>query len=122
MLAGRAMTIAYLSDVGGSTPGAPPSAWLMPLMGDALIGVAALPVAMLLWRGRGLAAWTAVVIWNVLGIWDALSAWLVHMTTPWPEFFMIAFFGSSMFFVASAMHALVLILVAGPLRPKFSSI
>jgi len=119
MLSGRAMTLAFLGEVGAATPGAPPLAWLMPLVGDAFIGVAALPVAFLLWRGRGLAAWTAIVVWNVLGIWDALSAFLVHLTTPWPEFFMVQIFGASMFFAASAMHAVLVFLVAGPLRMRF---
>lgn len=116
MLSGRAMTLAFLWEVGASTPGAPPVAWLMPLVGDAVIGLAALPVTFLLWKGRGLGAWTAIVVWNVLGIWDALAALMVHLTTPWPDFFMVQIFGSSMFFAATAMHAGLLLLVVGPLR------
>ncbi len=50
-------------------------------------------------------------MWNVIGIWDALSAFLIHRSTPWPEFFMIETFGASMFFAASAMHLANLYLI-----------
>ncbi len=114
MLAGRAMTLAFLGDVGGGGAGDPPKAWLLPLLGDAIIGITALGVADLVWRRRGLAAWTLVVVWNALAIWDALSAFTVHLTTPWPSFFMIEIFGASMFFAASAMHAACIVLVCRP--------
>ncbi len=32
MLSGRAMTLAYIHRVGGTMPGDPPAAWLMPLL------------------------------------------------------------------------------------------
>lgn len=111
MLGGRAMTLAFIGDVGSGGVGDPPAAWLMPLVGDAVIGVTALGVGYLIVWGRGLGAWTAIVVWNAVGIWDALSAFLVHQSVPWPEFFMIEAFGSSMFFAAGAMHALNLWLV-----------
>lgn len=117
LLAGRAMTLGFLPQVGSGLPGAAPDAWLMPLVGDAVIGVGALGVAALLVWGRGLAAWTAIVAWNVLGIWDALAAFLVHVSVPWPDFFMVQIFGSSMFFAASAMHLVAIWLVArAPIR------
>lgn len=116
MLAGRAMTLAYLSDVGSGAAGAPPQAWLMPLLGDALIGITALPVAYLIWRGAGLFAWTTIIVWNALAIWDALSAFIIHMTVPWPTFFMVEAFGSSMFFAAAAMHAACIYFMALPAR------
>ena len=120
MLSGRAMTLAFLPRVGGSAVGDPPDAWLMPLVGDAVIGVGAIAVVLLIVRGRGLWAWLAIVTWNVLGIWDALSAYLVHSSVPWPEFFMVQIFGSSMFFAATAMHAANLALVGSPtLRGQF---
>jgi len=111
MLSGRAMTVAFIADAGSGFAGDPPAAWLMPLVGDAVIGLSAIPVAYLIVRGRGLGAWTAIVVWNVIGVWDALSAFLVHETTPWPEFFMIEAFGASMFFAASAMHLINLFLI-----------
>lgn len=58
--------------------------------------------------------WTIVVVWNVVGIWDALSAYVVQSTTPWPSFFMIRTFGTSMFFAASALHLLCIVLVSRP--------
>jgi hypothetical protein len=122
MLAGRAMTLAFLHRVGGDAPGDPPLAWLMPLLGDAIVGLSGFAVAYLIWRCRGLFVWTSVVVWNVVAIWDALSAYIIHLTVPWPEFFMIQVFGASMFFAASAMHATILVLVCRePLRTYFLS-
>ncbi|MFK7988443.1 MAG: hypothetical protein AB8I08_20645 [Sandaracinaceae bacterium] len=114
MLAGRAMTLAFLARVGGGAEGDPPAGWLMPLVGDAVIGVTALVVAALVLKGRGVAAWTLIVVWNAIAIWDALSAFLVHTSVPWPSFFMIETFGASMFFMAAGMHALCIFLVARP--------
>lgn len=112
MLAGRAMTLAFIGRVGDGGAGDPPDAWLMPLIGDAVVGLLALPVAWLILRGGGLWAWTAVISWNVVGIWDALSAWLIHRSEPWPEFFMIETFGQSMFFAAAAVHVICIALLA----------
>ncbi|MEN8041044.1 MAG: hypothetical protein ABFR95_06030 [Actinomycetota bacterium] len=111
ILAGRAMTVAFIADAGSGVAGDPPAAWLMPLLGDAVIGLSAFVVAYLILRGRGLSAWTMIVTWNVIGIWDALSAYVIHVSVPWPEFFMIEVFGASMFFAASAMHLINLFLV-----------
>ena len=110
MLSGRAMTLAYIGRVGGTLPGDPPVAWLMPLIGDAFIGISALWVAYLITKKTGLWVWATIIAWNVLGIWDAMSAYIIHLTNPWPSFFMLATFGSSMFFAASLMHLVVLIL------------
>lgn len=110
MAAGRAMTLAFLPDVGSTDLGAPPRAWLMPLVGDAVIGCSALVVAYLIVQRTGLWVWTTVIAWNVVAIWDALSAYLVHTTTPWPEFFMIRMFGPAMFFAAVLMHLAIIVL------------
>ena len=110
MLAGRAMTLAFIHRAGGTMSGDPPSAWLMPLMGDAVIGVSALWIAYLILKKKGLWVWTAIIVWNSLAIWDALSAYIIHKTNPWPEFFMIDLVGSSMFFAASAMHLAIIIM------------
>lgn len=106
MLSGRAMTLAFVHRAGGAAFGDPPIAWLMPLIGDAVIGLTGLAMIAILLRGRGLWAWTVLIVWNSLAIWDALSAFTIQYTNPWPEFFMIKIFGVSMFFMASAMHAL----------------
>lgn len=114
MLFGRSMTLIFLDRAGGTMPGDPPSAWLMPLIGDAVIGISALWIAYLILRKSGLWVWTAIIVWNSLAIWDALSAYIIHTTNPWPEFFMIELVGSSMFFVASAMHLMIIILACRP--------
>ena len=120
MLSGRAMTLAFISRAGGSNPGDPPAAWLMPLVGDALIGISGLLIAFLIAKRTGLWVWTAIIVWNAIGIWDALSAYVIHTTNPWPEFFMIELFGPSMFFAASSMHLAIIYLVSRPdLRERF---
>jgi hypothetical protein len=119
MLSGRAMTLAFIHRAGGEGPGDPPLAWLMPLLGDAIVGLSGLAIAYLIYRHRGLFAWTAVVVWNCIAIWDAMSAYIIHRTVPWPDFFMIQMMGSSMFFMASAMHLIVLYLVLNdPLKSE----
>ncbi len=109
MLSGRAMTLAFIHRVGGAMPGDPPAAWLMPLVGDAIIGVTAIWIAFLIVKKTGLWVWVAIIVWNALAIWDALAAFLIHISIPWPEFFMIELAGSSMFFVASIMHLIIII-------------
>jgi hypothetical protein len=111
------MTLAFIHRAGGGAVGDPPIAWLMPLIGDAVVGLTGLLIAYLFWTRRGLPVWTAIVVWNAVAIWDAMSAYIIHLTVPWPEFFMIQMLGSSMFFAASAMHIVILVLVMrDPLR------
>jgi hypothetical protein len=107
LLTGRAMTLAYIARAGGSLPGDPPAAWLMPLIGDAVIGVTALVIAFLILRKRGLWVWTVIIVWNVVAIWDTLSAYTIHNSNPWPDFFMLQMVGPSMFFAASGMHLVI---------------
>ena len=120
LLAGRAMTLAFIADAGSGAIGDPPAVWLMPLVGDAIIGLSAFLIAYLIARGHGLGAWTLIVVWNSIGIWDALAAFLVHRSVPWPEFFMIELFGPSMFLAATAMHIANLYLITRvPLRNHY---
>ena len=49
-LSGRAMTLAFIGAAGDGGLGDPPSAWLMPLVGDAIVGITALAVAYLVVR------------------------------------------------------------------------
>lgn len=114
MLSGRAMTLAFIARAGGNMPGDPPAAWLMPLIGDAIIGVSAIVIAFLILKKTGLWVWTAIIVWNVVAIWDALSAFTIHTTNPWPDFFMLKLFGPSMFFAASAMHLIIFVLACLP--------
>ena len=108
MLSGRMMTLAFIHRAGGDGAGDPPIAWLMPLIGDAVIGLSGLLVAWAILKARGLWVWTVIVIWNAVAIWDALSAYIISRTNPWPEFFMIQMMGSAMFFAAAALHLVIL--------------
>lgn len=112
LMSGRAMTLAFIQRAGGNMPGDPPAAWLLPLIGDAIIGISALWIAYLLLKQTGLWVWTVIVAWNALSIWDSLSAFVVSTTNPWPEFFMLQMFGSSMFFAAAAMNVIALYLLS----------
>jgi hypothetical protein len=80
MLTGRAMILAFIHRAGGGGVGDPPLAWLMPLIGDSVVGLSGLGVAYLIWTRRGLAIWTLVVVWNAIAIWDAMSAYIIHLS------------------------------------------
>ena len=84
----------------------------MPLLGDAVIGIAGLFIAFLILKKTGLWVWTAIIVWNALAIWDALSALIIHTTNPWPEFFIVKLLGLSMFFAAAAMHLIIFVLAS----------
>lgn len=52
MAAGRAMTLVFIGRARDGGAGDPPDVWLMPLFGDAVIGLAAIVVALLIWKCR----------------------------------------------------------------------
>ena len=114
MASGRAMTIAFIHRAGDGGAGDPPDAWLMPLWGDASVGVAALGVAWLLWKRPSPSSWIIAVIWSSIAAFDALAAYVVDVATPWPDFFMIEIFGRARFFAAAAMHLLIIWLLLRP--------
>lgn len=111
---GRAMTIPFIGRAGDGGPGDPPSAWLMPLIGDALIGVSGIAILALLHLRRTPTTWTIAVVWSAVAAFDALAAYIVDVQNPWPEFFMLEAFGRSMFFLAAAMHLVIIGLLARP--------
>jgi hypothetical protein len=61
--------------------GITPEAWLFPAMTDVFIGVAALFVAITLWKGRGLAVWTSAIVFFSISISDHLDAITVVLNT-----------------------------------------
>lgn len=112
MATGRAMTLAFIGRAGDGRAGDPPAAWLMPLLGDAAVGLLAPVVAYLLWKRPAPASWLAAVVWGVVAVFDAVAAFVVETSVPWPEFFMLEVFGRSMFFLAIGMHLVALALLA----------
>ena len=108
MASGRAMTLAFIWRAGDGGPGDPPQEWLMPLIGDAFVGLTALVIAMLIWQRRSIVVWVATIVWTSIGAFDAVAAGLVEQSTPWPEFFMLEMFGSTMFYAAAALHLVIL--------------
>ena len=122
MASGRAMTLAFIARAGDGGPGDPPDAWLMPLVGDAVIGLTALGVALLVWRRRSAMTWSLALAWSAIGAFDALAAYLVDIQTPWPDFFMLELFGRPMFFAAAALHIGIIALLMQPaVRTEFGS-
>ena len=108
------MTLAFLHRVGDGGPGDPPDAWLMPLVGDAIVGVSALVVAALLWFRPSPVSWLAAVVWTVVAAFDAFAAWLVEISAPWPDFFMLELAGRVTFPAAIALHGVILFLLLQP--------
>lgn len=120
LAAGRAMTLAFIARAGGGGPGDPPSVWLMPLVGDAVVGVAAIVIAVLLMKRNTPGVWLGAVVWNAVAAFDALAAFLVHSVVPWNDFFMLRLLGPAMFFGAAAMHLLLLwLLLDRDVRRRF---
>ncbi len=118
---GRAMTLPFITRAGDGGPGDPPSAWLMPLLADATIGIAAIAVVVALVRGRTPAVWAGAIAFHAIAAFDALAALLVEVQTPWPDFFMIQAFGRAMFIGAAAMHLVALVLLgSAEVRSRFA--
>ncbi len=120
LAAGRAMTLAFIARAGDGGAGDPPEAWLMPLIGDAFVGITAIAIALAMWRKPTPAVWVAAMMWNAVAAFDALAAYVVEITTPWPEFFMLELLGRSMFFAAAAMHVVITYLLTSvEVRSRF---
>ncbi|MGI9596843.1 MAG: hypothetical protein ACR2QK_11825 [Acidimicrobiales bacterium] len=114
MAAGRAMTLPFIGRAGDGGAGDPPEAWLMPLIGDAVIGLTALVVAGLIWKRPNPTTWLITVVWSAIAAFDAIAAFIVETSAPWPEFFMLEIFGRSMFFAATALHLVIIYLLTRP--------
>ncbi len=114
MASGRAMTIPFIHRAGDGGAGDPPDAWLMPLVGDAAIGLAALVIAYLVLRMPSPGTWAATIAWSAIGAFDAIAALLVEISAPWPEFFMLELIGRPMFFAAVVLHVAIIVLVSRP--------
>ena len=122
MAVGRAMTLGWIHRVGDGGPGDPPEAWLMPLVGDAFVGITALMVAMLLFRQLTMRTWTIAVVWTSIAAFDAFAALLVEVSVPWPDFVMLRLFGRGMFVAAAVLHLIVLwLLTRGSTRLRFAT-
>ena len=111
---GRAMTLAFIARAGDGGPGDPPEAWLMPLIGDAAVGLTAPLVAWLLWQRPSPTTWIVAISWSTVAAFDAVAAFIVDVSTPWPEFFMLEVFGRAMFFAAAGLHIVIIVLLMRP--------
>jgi hypothetical protein len=60
-------------------------AWMFPAILDVIIGVAALFIALGLWRGKGLAVWTSAIVFFCLSISDHLDALTVRLMSEGPH-------------------------------------
>ena len=118
MAIGRAMTLGWIHRVGDGGAGDPPEAWLMPLVGDAFVGISAIVVAVLLFRDLTTRTWTIAVVWTSIAAFDAVAALLVEVSVPWPDFVMLELFGRGMFGAAAAMHLVILWLLVLPMTRR----
>jgi hypothetical protein len=59
-------------------------AWLFPAMMDVFVGIAALFVALGVWRGKGLLPWTSAIVFFCLSISDHIDAMTVILTSKGP--------------------------------------
>ena len=64
--------------------GKTPVEWLFPASVDVFVGVAALFVALALWRRKGLAVWTIAIVFFCISISDHLDAITVVLNTKGP--------------------------------------
>ncbi len=69
----RVFAIMFLPEA-ASGPGSPLVSWFIPILGDAIIGITAPIVAVVLWKWNTLGAWTLAVVWQTLAIWDSATA------------------------------------------------
>ena len=110
----RAGTLAFSLRVGYGGPSDPPDAWLLPLVGDAVVGVAAIGVAIALWRQRTPTTWLVAIVWSAIAAFDALAAFLVEVSVPYPDFFLLETVGRPAFFAAATMHIVIIVLLHRP--------
>lgn len=78
----RVLGFLELADVGEAPDGAPES-WFVPLLGDGLVGTAAIIVAILLWKRATAGVWLAAVIFHTLAMWDTAAAAVNNSRNPW---------------------------------------
>ncbi len=64
--------------------GAVAEAWLFPAIMDVFVGVAALFVALGIWRGKGLLPWTSAIVFFFLSISDHTDAMTAILTSKGP--------------------------------------
>ena len=114
------MTLGWIARAGDGGSGDPPAAWLMPLLGDAAVGLAAIAVAVVMWTRPAPLTWAAAIAWSAIAAFDAVAAFIVDTQAPWPEFFMLELFGRMMFFAAAALHvAIIWLLTRSTVRLHF---
>ena len=80
----RAFGYIQLADVGKLPNGAPES-WFIPLLGDGLVGTAAIIIGILLWRRATFGVWLATVIFHTIAMWDTATAAINNIREPWDE-------------------------------------
>jgi len=78
----RASAFFNLADVGVPPDGAPES-WFVPLLGDGLVGTAAIIMAIVLWRRQTAGVWLAAVIVHTIALWDLALSAVNAIREPW---------------------------------------
>ncbi len=78
----RASAYSNLASVGVPPDGAPES-WFVPLLGDGLVGTAAIIMAIVLWRRQTAGVWLAAVIVHTVALWDLVLSAVNAIREPW---------------------------------------
>ena len=78
----RAPAFFNLADV-GVPPGGAPESWFVPLLGDGIVGVAAITMAIVLWRRQTAGVWLAAVIVHTIALWDLVMSVVNNIREPW---------------------------------------
>ena len=78
----RAPVFFNLADVRVPPDGAPES-WFVPLLGDGLVGIARIVIAILLWRRQTAGVWLAAVVFHSVALWDLATSVINAIREPW---------------------------------------
>ena len=78
----RIVALTLLPQV-GSSPVSSPISWIIPFLGDSIVGLTAPILAVLLWWKKGLAVWTTGIVWTVFGTWDLFTGLILENVNPW---------------------------------------
>ena len=78
----RVVGFFLLASVGELPDGAPES-WFIPFLGDGLIGISAIVIAIFLWRRSTFGVWLGAVIFHSIALFDTVMAGVNNIREPW---------------------------------------
>jgi len=67
----------------GELPDSAPESWFIPFLGDGLVGISAIAIAIFLWRRSTFGVWLAAVIFHSIALFDTAMAGANIIRQPW---------------------------------------